>query len=47
MSSADIYPTIWDEGDEALDYLRVSYGSLVEFFAAAAGAGDAVILWIG
>jgi hypothetical protein len=47
MSSADIYPSIWDQGDEALDYLRVNYEALAAFFAAAASAGDAVILWIG
>jgi hypothetical protein len=47
MSSAEIYPAIWDQGDEPLDYLRVNYESLVAFFAAAASVGDAVILWIG
>ena len=47
MDSADIYPSIWDRGDEAIDYLRANYKSLVGFFAAAASAGDAVILWIG
>lgn len=42
----DIYPNIWDEGEEALDYLMDYYVELVRFFSSAAAAGDAVLLCI-
>jgi len=45
MTADGIYPAIWDN-DHALDYLRSNYAVLVQFFGAAAAAGDAVILWL-
>ncbi len=45
MTADGIYPAIWDN-DYALDYLRSNYAVLVQFFGAAAAAGDAVILWL-
>jgi hypothetical protein len=46
LNADDIYPATWDDA-HALDYLRSNYEGLVQFFSAAAAAGDAVILWLG
>jgi len=46
FTKADIYPSIWDEGQEALDYLMDYYPDLVRFFSRAAQAGDAMLLAI-
>jgi hypothetical protein len=46
MSEAAIYPEIWDEGEEALDYLLGYYDSLVLFYQEAASRGDAVLQYI-
>jgi hypothetical protein len=42
MSDADVYPSIWDEGDEALEYLLGNFHSLRRVYTAAASKGDAV-----
>jgi hypothetical protein len=50
MTAADIYPSIWDREDDAegnLRWLQNEYEGLAGFFAAAAGAGDAIITMIG
>lgn len=39
------YPTIWDEPD-VLDWLRGYFDGLTAFFATAADAGDAMIVWL-
>jgi hypothetical protein len=43
MTEADVYPTIWDEGEEALAYLLANFAELRALYLAAAAAGDAVI----
>ncbi len=43
---ADIYPEIWDEGDEALDYLLVNFDALIEFYRQASIRGDAVLKYL-
>ncbi len=45
MTAGGVYPAIWND-DDALDYLRDNYTVLVQFFSAAAAAGDTVILWL-
>jgi hypothetical protein len=47
LEAADIYPQIWDEGDEALDYLASYFVELKAFYASAAQDGKAVITFIG
>jgi hypothetical protein len=46
LSAADIYPQIWDEEGEALDYLLENYEELRAFYAAAAAGGSAVLVAI-
>jgi hypothetical protein len=47
MVADHVYPEVWDRPDEDnLGWLQDYYLELVPFFAAAAGAGDAVIVWI-
>lgn len=43
MSSEEIYPEIWDEGDEALDYVLEYYDMLRSFFLEAASRGNAIL----
>ncbi|GGB99060.1 YfbM family protein [Pseudoduganella buxea] len=43
---AEIYPNIWDEGDEALDYLLENLDTLRTFYRDAAAGGLAVITWL-
>jgi hypothetical protein len=40
-----VYPGRWDSR-ESLEWARDSYGGIVEFFAAAARAGEAMLLWL-
>ena len=46
LAEEEIYPTIWDEGDEALDYLAHYYVIVRQLFAEAARNGHAMILYI-
>ena len=46
LVDAEIYPQIWDEGEQAREYIQYYYEQLVTFFAQAAAAGDAVLLYI-
>lgn len=43
MSAADVYPAIWDEGDEAFDYLVGNFHALRTVLQGAAIRSDAVI----
>jgi len=43
MNDAEVYPPIWDEGEEALAYLLANFAQLRALYLAAAAAGDAVI----
>jgi hypothetical protein len=45
LIAAAPYPGGWDQPDE-LDWLRGYYDDLTRFFAAAATAGDAMIVWL-
>ena len=46
MMTIDIYPWIWNEGQEALDFLIMHYRHVVKFFAKAAKNGNAVIRYV-
>ncbi|MBX7222555.1 MAG: YfbM family protein [Blastocatellia bacterium] len=46
LTANDIYPGIWDEGAEALDYLVENYVQLRKFFQTAAKKNEAVIVYI-
>jgi hypothetical protein len=47
LTENDVYPEIWDEGDEALDYLFQNYINLKNFYNQAASENQAVIVSIG
>jgi hypothetical protein len=42
----DVYPDIWSDGNEGIDYLMEYYPALVEFYAAAAASDQAVMLFL-
>ncbi|MEU4792832.1 YfbM family protein [Micromonospora tulbaghiae] len=45
MSEAEIYPHIWDDGDDEFDsYLLPNFTALRDFYRDAAASGDAVLL---
>lgn len=45
MSEAEIYPHIWDDGDDEFDgYLLPNFTRLRDFYRDAAASGDAVLL---
>lgn len=46
LSEAEIYPEIWDEGDEALDYVLDNFLELQRFYKDAAAKDMAAILFI-
>jgi len=46
LSEADIYPQIWDEGDDALNYVTDNFLEVKRFYSAAAEKDLAVILFI-
>jgi hypothetical protein len=46
LKKADIYPQIWDEGDEALNYLASYFTELKTFYESAARNGNAVITFL-
>jgi hypothetical protein len=47
LARADVYPLgVWERGD-SFDYVRGHYEALVGFFRAAAGDGDALLVWLG
>ena len=46
MKALEIYPDIWDEGEESLDYLLQYFESLREFYNNAASRGNAVLLYL-
>ena len=46
MTELNIYPTIWDEGDIAFDYLNAYFNSLQEVFSMATKNGEAIITFI-
>jgi hypothetical protein len=47
LAEADIYPGIWDRGDdEDLDYVIENYERMAAFYAGAASRGDGVLLYL-
>jgi hypothetical protein len=46
MMEEDIYPEIWDEGEEAFDYLSVYFLSLQKVYSDAAKNGEAIVTFI-
>ena len=47
MSEAEIYPHIWEDGDDEFDvYLLTNFTALRDFYRAAAEHGDGVLLAI-
>lgn len=47
LESADVYPQMWEEGDEALEYLVTYFLVLKDFYARAAEENKAVITYLG
>jgi hypothetical protein len=47
LTKAEIYPQIWDEGDEALDYLLGGFDDLKKYVAEAAAKKMGMLVWIG
>lgn len=46
MAKAEIYPQMWDEGDDALEYLLDYYDSLRSFLDEAKNANKGVIIYL-
>jgi hypothetical protein len=46
MNEIEVYPSIWDEGDEAFDYLAQYFKDLQQVYADAAKNGEAVITFV-
>ncbi len=46
LQENDIYPEIWDEGGEALDYLLSFYDTLREYYLKAAADGNAMLKYL-
>jgi hypothetical protein len=46
LSEAEVYPQIWDEGDDALDYVADYFEEARHFYKSAAEQGHAVIQFI-
>ena len=46
MTTEEIYPEIWDEGSDALDYILEYYDSMKSFFMDAASRGNAMLKYL-
>lgn len=46
MTESDVYPSIWEEGDDAFDYLVDGFSAVQRVYAAAAKNGEAVITFL-
>jgi Domain of unknown function (DUF1877) len=47
LTAADIYPQIWEEGADALNYITDNFLEVKSFYLDAARKGFAVVLFIG
>jgi Domain of unknown function (DUF1877) len=47
LTQAGVYPNVWHEDKDALDWLLDEYDDLAAFYARAAERGEAVLLYIG
>lgn len=46
LTSEEIYPEIWDEGEDALDYVLEHYESMMDYFLDAASRGNAMLKYL-
>lgn len=46
MTELEVYPTIWDEGDDAFDYVADGFSTLQNVFADATKNGEAIITFL-
>ena len=46
MTELEIYPTMWDQGDDAFDYVAEGFSTLQDVYAEAAKNGEAIITFI-
>jgi hypothetical protein len=46
FADQEVYPDIWDDDDEGIDYLMEYYPALVEFYTSAAASDQAVMLFL-
>ena len=46
MTKQEVYPTIWDEGDDAFDYVADGFSTLQNVFADATKNGEAIITFL-
>ena len=46
MNQLEIYPSIWNEGDDAFEYLMEGFSSVQQIFAEAAKNNEAIITFI-
>ena len=46
LAAADIYPGVWTEPEEDLDYVLHNYREMAHFYADAAQRGDGLLLYI-
>ena len=46
MNELDVYPTIWDEGDDAFEYVADGFSTLQNTFAKATRNGEAIITFL-
>ncbi|QES90887.1 DUF1877 family protein [Rhizosphaericola mali] len=46
MNELEVYPTIWDEGDDAFDYVADGFKTLQDVFAEATKKGEAIITFL-
>ena len=46
MNQAKIYPEIWNEGDEMLDYVLTNYETLADYYKDAATKGNAMLKFL-
>lgn len=46
MTELEVYPTIWDEGDDAFEYVADGFSTLQNVFADATKNGEAIITFL-
>lgn len=46
MTELEIYPTIWDEGDDAFDYVADGFSTVQNVFGEATRNGEAIITFL-
>jgi len=46
MTELEVYPTIWDEGDDAFDYLNECFKTMQQLYSDATKNGEAIITFL-